>query len=98
MTSNYPPGTSASDPRAPWNETDGLDVDRAIEEMDGQAFYESGNHDIDGSLDCFNGRIDFLTGASSRPWAHLLPEERALFDQYAEVVRGFAHLYERGEA
>ena len=94
----YPPGAE-NDPRAPWNEVEGEDATEVIDDLDGKSFYESHNHEIDGSLDCYDGRVEFeVPDLLSRPWRDLSEEERALFEQYAAVVRGFAHLYEQGMA
>ena len=97
MSSNYPPGTSATDPNAPWNQPEAPSVDDAIEAMDGEAFFDSGNWDIDGSLDAFDGRIRFsVPNLYRKRWLALSDAERALFEDYAAVVRGFAALYEEG--
>lgn len=98
MSSNYPPGTWAGDPRAPWNQEDGEDAQTIIDAMTGQDFYESSNHDVEGSLDAFDGRVDFRVPREPREWCQLTAAERDLFERYAEVVRGFAELYEDGVA
>lgn len=96
MSSNYPPG-AATDPRAPYNRADDTDeVGAIIDGMTGRAFYESGNHDISGSLDAFDGRLEFTVPTGRRDWDDLTGTERALFDQYADVIRAFASLYEDG--
>ena len=97
MLSNYPPGTSATDPRAPWNQPEAPAVEEVIDQMDGEAFFDSGNWDIEGSLDAFDGRIRFsVPSLYGKRWLDLSDAERALFEQYAAVVRGFAALYEEG--
>lgn len=97
MLSNYPPGTSATDPRAPWNETEAEDAQPTIDSLTGRGFYESGNHDVGGSLDAFDGRVLFEVPMHyGVKWNDLSDAERALFEDYAAVVRGFAALYERG--
>lgn len=94
----YAPGTER-DPRAPWNETDTEDAGEVIEDMDGKDFFESSNWDIEGSLDCFNGRVAFdVPNLYGKRWSELSTDEQELFEQYATVVRGFAHLYEKGMA
>lgn len=98
MLSNYPPGTSVTDPRAPWNQADGEDATEVIDNLTGQDFYESGNHEIEGSLDAYDGRVAFEFPDSSRSWRDLSDAERDLFEDYAAVVRGFAALYEQGMA
>lgn len=95
--SNYPPGTWAGDPNAPWNAPEGMDTVEYIDNLDGQAFYESGNHDLYGTLDCLP-RLVFKDPKHNRQWHELTAEEQALFERYADVVTGFAHLYEQGEA
>lgn len=92
----YPPGTE-NDPRAPWNEVDAPDASEVIDDLDAKAFYESSNWDLDGSLDAYDGRVQFeVPNLYSKRWNDLSSEEQALFGQYAAVVRGFAELYERG--
>lgn len=99
MASNYPPGISAADPHAPWNETDPGDAQPVIDDLDGKDLFQSGNYDLDGTLDVFGGRVEFeVPNHYAVKWDDLTAEERALFEQYAEVVRGFASLYERGLA
>lgn len=98
MPTNYPPGTSATDPRAPWNETEPEDAQPTIDNLTGQDFYESGNHEIGGSLDAYDGRVTFEFPDSGRTWRELTDAERDLFEDYAAVVRGFAALYEDGLA
>lgn len=95
--SNYPPGVHAGTPDAPWNLSEGEDAQETIDTLDGQALWESGNHDVDGSLDALGTRITFAPApAYSTPWRDLSDAERELFESYAAVVRGFAALYERG--
>lgn len=99
MLSNYPPGTSATDPRAPWNETDAPDATEVIDDLDGKDFFESSNWDLDGTLDCFDGRVRFeVPNLYSKRWVDLTDAERAAFEQYAVAVRLFATLYENGLA
>ena len=99
MLSNYPPGTSATDPRAPWNETDAPDATEAIDDLDGKDFFESSAWDVDATLDCFNGRVQFdVPNLYSKRWADLSSDEQAAFEAYAAAVRAFASLYERGMA
>lgn len=99
MPSNYPPGTSATDPRAPWNQPEAEDAQPIIDSLDGKEFFRSGNFDLDGSFDCFDGRVEFeVPILYGRGWNDLSDQERALFEDYAAVVRGFATLYEQGLA
>ena len=99
MLSNYPPGTSATDPNAPWNETEPEDAQPTIDDLDGRDLFLSGNWDIGGSLDCYDGRVSFDVPAHyEMAWSDLSDAERDLFEQYAAVVRVFATLYERGLA
>lgn len=99
MPSNYPPGTSAADPRAPWNETDAPDATEVIDDLDGKDFFESGNWDLDGTLDCFDGRVRFeVPNLYSKRWVDLTRAEQDAFEAYAAAVRAFATLYEDGLA
>lgn len=97
MASNYPDDVSPSDPRAPWNEADGPSADEAIDDMDGKDFFESSNWDLDGTLDAFNGRVQFeVPNLYGKRWVDLTEDERDAFEAYAVAVRMFASLYERG--
>ena len=99
MSSNYPPGTWAGDPRAPWNESDAPDASETIDDLDGKAFFESSNWDLDATLDCFDGRVQFdVPKLYAKRWADLSSDEQAAFDAYAAAVRAFASLYEKGMA
>ena len=99
MPSNYPPGTSATDPRAPWNEADAPDATEAIDDLDGKDFFESGNWDLDATLDCFDGRARFeVPNLYAKRWADLTAAEQEAFEAYAVAVRAFATLYEDGLA
>lgn len=99
MLSNYPPGTSATDPRAPWNETDAPDATDVIDDLDGKEFFESSNWDLDATLDAFDGKVQFeVPNLYSKRWVDLDDAERAAFETYAAAVRAFASLYERGMA
>ena len=99
MLSNYPPGTSATDPRAPWIETDAPDATEVIDDLDGKDFFESSNWDLDGTLDCFDGRVRFeVPNLYGKRWVDLTEAEREAFEAYAAAVRAFAALYERGLA
>lgn len=97
MSSNYPPGTWVGDPRAPWNETDAPDASETIDAMGGREFFDSSNWDLDGTLDCFDGRVLFdVPNLYGKRWSELSDDERDAFDAYAVAVRMFASLYERG--
>lgn len=99
MLSNYPPGASATDPRAPWNQADGEDATEVIDDLDGKDFFESGNWDLDGTLDAFDGRVRFeVPNLYGKRWVDLTEAERDAFEAYAVAVRAFATLYERGLA
>ena len=99
MPSNYPPGTSATDPNAPWNQADGEDATEVIDDLNGKDFFESGNWDLDGTLDCFNGRVRFeVPNLYGKRWADLTHVEQEAFEAYAVAVRAFATLYEKGLA
>ena len=92
----YPPGTEF-DRNAPWNEADAPDATEVIDDLDGRDFFESGNWDIDGALDCFDGRVRFgVPNLYGKRWVDLDDAERAAFEQYAAAVRLFAALYEEG--
>ena len=92
----YPPGTE-HDRNAPWNEVDAPDASEVIDDMNGRAFYESSNWDLDGSLDAYDGRVRFeVPNLYGKRWVDLADAERAAFEQYAMAVRLFAELYERG--
>ena len=92
----YPPGAE-NDPRAPWNEVEAEDATAVIEDMDGKDFFESANWDLDGTLDCFDGRVRFeVPNLYRKRWVDLTEAEREAFEAYAVAVRAFASLYERG--
>ena len=97
MPSNYPPGTSATDPNAPWNQTEAPDATEVIDDLDGKDFFESANWDLDGTLDCFEGRVRFeVPNLYSKRWVDLTEAEQEAFEAYAVAVRAFASLYEKG--
>ena len=97
MSSNYPDDVNPADPRAPWNEIDGQDATEVIDDLDGKDFFESSNWDLDGTLDCFNGRVRFeVPNLYGKRWADLTSAEKEAFEAYAVAVRAFASLYERG--
>ena len=97
MLSNYPPGTSAADPRAPWNETDAPDATEVIDDLDGKDFFESSAWDIDATLDCLDDRVRFeVPNLYSKRWVDLTAAEQEAFEAYAAAVRAFASLYEKG--
>ena len=97
MLSNYPPGTSATDPRAQWNEADAPDATEVIDDLDGKDFFESSAWDVDATLDCFDGRVRFeVPNLYSKRWVDLTEAEQEAFEAYAVAVRAFASLYEKG--
>ena len=92
----YPPGTEF-DRNAPWNQAEPEDAQPTIDDLDGRDFFESGNWDLDGTLDCFDGRVRFeVPNLYGKRWVDLDDAERAAFEQYAAAVRLFAALYEEG--
>ena len=94
----YPPGTE-NDPRAPWNEVDGEDATEVIDDLNGKDFFEASTWDIDGSLDAYNGRVQFeVPNLYAQRWVDLTEAEQAAFEAYAVAVRAFAELYEHGLA
>lgn len=94
----YPPG-SEHDRNAPWNETDAPDATGVIDDLDGKDFFESSAWDVDATLDCFDGRVQFeVPNLYSKRWVDLTESERAAFEAYAVAVRAFATMYEKGVA
>lgn len=95
--SNYPPGIHAGTPDAPWNLPEESDLSPVVENLTGQDFYQSGNHDVEASLDAYEGRLDFdVPDLHRRSWVALSEAEREAFEVYAQAVRMFAGLYGEG--